>query len=90
MMEWQPIETAPRGSGENGPFMVSHPDYVEPPKLLLWTPEGMTVGAYDWYYHAGYGRGAEDGVPAWRQAISYEPIYGATHWMPLPAPPQSA
>ena len=85
---WQPIETAPRGSGEDGPEMVNDPDYVAPPQLLLMTPDGMTVGAYDWYYHAGYGRGAEPGVPAWRQSLSSEPIYDATHWMPLPAAPK--
>lgn len=85
---WQPIETAPRGSGEDGPKMVNDPDYVAPPQLLLMTPDGMTVGAYDWYYHAGYGRGAEPGVPAWRQSLSSEPIYDATHWQPLPAAPK--
>lgn len=87
--DWQPIETAPRGSGEDGPGIVTHPDYVQPPSLLLLTPEGMTVGAYDWYYHEGYGNGAEPGVPAWRQAMTYEPIYDITHWMPLPQPPAS-
>ena len=87
---WQPIETAPRGSGEDGPKMVNDPDYVAPPELLLMTPDGMTVGAYDWYYHAGYGRGAEPGVPAWRQSLSSEPIYDATHWMPLPPAPGAA
>ena len=84
--QWRPIETAPRGSGEDGPSNVTHPDYVAPPNLLLWTQEGMVVGYYDWYYHPGYGRGAEPGVSAWRDACGGE-AYGPTHWMPLPAAP---
>ncbi len=86
-MKWQPIETAPRGSGEDGPSNVRHPDYIPPPSLLIACREGIAVGYYDWYYHEGFGRGAEPGLPAWREIISGEPIYGATHWMPLPEPP---
>lgn len=88
MTEWQDISGAPRGSGEDGPGLVTHPDYVEPPRLLLWTAEGMIIGYYDWYYHEGYGRGAEPGVSAWRD-IGGGQAYGPTHWMPLPAPPQT-
>lgn len=87
MSEWQPIETAPRGSGEDGPSDTRHPDYVQPPKLLLWTEEGIVVGYYDWYYHPGYGRGAEPGVSAWRDREGGE-VYGPTHWMILPQPPK--
>ena len=87
-MEWQPIETAPRGSGDEGPIDVRHPDYVQPPKVLLWTQEGPMVGYYDWYYHAGYGNGAEIGVSAWRDHTG-EQTYGATHWMPLPEAPNA-
>lgn len=87
MNEWQPIETAPKGSGKDGPRMVTHPEYVEPPKLLLWTEEGAVVGYYDWYYHEGYGRGAESGVSAWRNTEGGQ-AYGPTHWMPLPPPPE--
>lgn len=83
---WQPIETAPRGSGIDGPDSVTHPDYVDPPKLLLWTEEGPLVGYYDWYYHPGYGRGAEDGESAWRDHSGAR-TYGASAWQPLPAPP---
>jgi hypothetical protein len=87
MSEWQPIETAPRGSGESGPALTTDPGYVAPPKVLLWTAEGPVVGYYDWYYHEGYGMGAADGVSAWRDHNGEE-AYIPTHWMPLPEPPK--
>lgn len=86
--QWQPIETAPRGSGMSGPSSVRHPEYVEPPKLLLWTQEGPVVGYYDWYYHPGYGHGAEEGESVWRDHDGGR-TYGVTHWMPLPQPPRA-
>lgn len=84
---WLPIETAPRGSGEEGPGSTAHPDYVRPPHLLLLTVEGPTVGYYDWYYHPGYGRGADPGESVWRGDNGS--IFGPTHWMPLPAAPEA-
>ena len=84
--KWLPIESAPRGSGEDGPSDTRHPDYVEPPRLLLWTSEGHVVGYYDWYYHEGYGQGAEPGVSAWQTEIGQ--AYNPTHWIPLPAAPE--
>lgn len=87
-MTWQPIETAPRGSGMDGPSDTRHADYVDPPKLLLWTQEGIAVGYYDWYYHPGYGMGGNEGESAWRTADGQ--AYGPTHWMPLPPPPEAA
>ena len=84
---WQPIETAPRGSGEDGPGNVNDPDYVEPPILLLCTQEGQRVGYYDWYYHPGYGRGADQHESPWRCAEGGQ-AYKPTHWMPLPPPPR--
>lgn len=87
MSEWKPIESAPRGSGENGPGNVKHPDYVEPPKLLLWTDEGPLVGYYDWYYHPGYGRGADPDESVWRTYDGAR-TYGVSHWMPLPPAPE--
>lgn len=84
---WRPIETAPRGTGEDGPSDVRHPDYVQPPKLLLNTAEGVIVGYYDWYYHPGYGRGARFDESAWRDVAGGQ-AYEPTHWMPLPAAPQ--
>jgi hypothetical protein len=84
-MEWQPIESAPRGSGEDGPSRRDHPDYVKPPKLLLWTDDGLAVGSYEWYYHPGYGYGADPNEPVWR-GDDDRPLYGVTHWMPQPPP----
>jgi len=85
---WQPIETAPRGSGEDGPRNTRDPEYIKPPTLLLWTQEGPRVGYYDWYYHPGYGRGANPHESPWRCADGGQ-AYGPTHWMPLPPPPSA-
>lgn len=84
---WRPIETAPRGSGIDGPESTTHPDYVAPPRLLLFTDEGIVTGYYDWYYHAGYGRGADVNESPWRTNDGSR-TYGASHWMPLPAAPK--
>ena len=86
-MKWQPIETAPRGSGEDGPNSIIHPMYVQPPEILLWTSEGATVGYYDWYYHPGYGAGADPSECPWRTKEG-EGAFAPTHWMPLPEPPE--
>lgn len=83
---WLPIDSAPRGSGEDGPRDTRHADYVKPPMLLLWTQDGPIVGYYDWYYHPGYGFGSAPGESAWRDS-SHGPIYGATYWMPFPKAP---
>lgn len=90
--QWQKIETAPRGSGKDGPQDVRHPDYVRPPKVLLWFPGGdVSVAYWDWYYAEG-GIGYEaDGHLAWIEPVSGEQVtrhYAKpTHWMPLPDPP---
>ena len=80
-MEWQPIETAPRGSGENGPDRVDAPDYEAPPRILLLVDGQVEVGSYDWYYHEGYGNGAHERDTAWvHSGDDVEP----THWMDSP------
>ena len=87
--KWKPIESAP--SGEGGPHNVKDPAYIPPPRILLYTDngidEGITVGYYDWYYHPGYGLGHEERPDtAWCDCHG-GPIY-PTHWMPLPDAPR--
>lgn len=82
---WQPIATAPKGSGEKGPQDTRHPDYVKPPLVwLLLDDDEPCVGYWDWYY-AECGRGYDSGS-AWVEKFSGERVR-PTHWMPLPAPP---
>lgn len=87
MNNWQPIETAPKGSGPDGPQDRKHPEFVDSPSLFLWTSDGMIIGYCDWYYHPGYGHGACDDEPAWRRQDGGA-AYTPTHWQPLPEPPQ--
>lgn len=87
-MDWQPIETAPRGGGADD---VRDPAWVEPPKILVCMKGGeRAVARWDWYYAEG-GSGCIDGN-AWVLDLAGEPLallgYGApTHWQPLPEPP---
>ena len=85
---WQPIETAPRGSGLDGPHRRDAVGYVDPPALLLACRDGVQVGSYDWYYHPGYGNGGSLGQSPWRDHYEGREISEVTHWMPLPQPPR--
>ena len=86
---WRPIETAPRGSGLDGPDRRDAVGYVDPPALLLASRDGVVeVGAYDWYYHPGYGNGGSLGESPWRDHYEGREIPKVTHWMPLPQPPR--
>lgn len=79
-MQWQPIETAPKGGGAD---RVTDPEWVEPPKILLAFDGGEhCVCSWDWYY-------AEDGFgfrgpSAWVEPVSGDLVaehYGEpTHW----------
>lgn len=84
-MNWKPIETAPKGSGDQGPSDSGDKDYVEPPKLLLWTEEGPVIGYYDWYYHEGYGMGDGERDSAWCDNEGNE--IDPTHWEYAPLGP---
>lgn len=85
-MSWQPIETAPKGGGAE---LVTDPDYVQPPLILLRFGSSQAVCHWDWYYAEG-GAGYA-GVDAWVEPVSDSLVvmhYGPpTHWMPLPSPP---
>ncbi len=86
---WRPIETAPRGSGLDGPHRRDAVGYVDPPALLLASRDGVVeVGSYDWYYHPGYGNGGSLGQSPWRDHYEGREIPEVTHWMPLPQPPR--
>jgi hypothetical protein len=81
-MTWQPIDTAPKGSGWDGPQDVRHPDYIAPPHVWLTLVDGQRcVGYWDWYYAEG-GNGY-DGGSAWVEEFSGERVT-PTHWMALP------
>lgn len=89
-MEWQPIETAPKGGGAE---LVTDPAWVEPPKVLLLFKNGeQVVCHWDWYY-AESGNGYHKGVSAWVEPTSGEQIElyhdNPTNWMPLPVGPLS-
>lgn len=73
-MEWQPIETSP--IGEDHPVLVWDGSFITVAHRVV-HKDGDPRRCYDcWYVHNSYGFN-EDGC-----------IYGVTHWMPLPAPPQ--
>ena len=89
MTDWRLIETAPKGGGAE---LVTNPDYVDPPEILLffWGGE-RRIGKWDWYYAEGGGGFHESKGHAWVEPTSGELLvlyYGPpTHWMPLPEPP---
>lgn len=85
MREWQPIETAPKGSWPDGPQDTRDPAYVKPPHVWLLLQDGQRcVGYFDAYYAEG-GNGY-DGDPPWVEEFSGERVR-PTHWTELPDPP---
>lgn len=88
--QWKPIETAPKGGGAE---LVTDPNWVQPPLILLYFPKGTQKVAacyWDWYYAEG-GRGYT-GCSAWIEPVSGEQIAlhydDPTHWMSIPAAPE--
>ena len=84
MMDWQPIETAPKGGGAE---LVTDPNWVEPPRILMKFEHGeISVAYWDWYYAEG-GAGYSGGE-AWIEPCSGEQLsmhYGTpVSWMELP------
>ena len=89
---WQPIETAPKGNGDQFES-VTDPGYIAPPEILMLFEDGnQCVVRWDWYYApGGYGHAhAQDGR-AWVAVTGGELAHlhfgSPTHWRPLPTPP---
>lgn len=68
IMNWQPIETAPKGGGAE---LTTDPNWVEPPEVLLWWSGIAVVAAWDWYYAEG-GRGEHASGLAWVEPLTGE------------------
>ena len=77
--DWQPIETAPKGTW--GSVMYTNdPRYVEPPTLLLLLEDGKQCCGYADYFYV-----SEDSY--WCEAVSGELVV-PTHWAFQPPPPE--
>jgi hypothetical protein len=80
-MTWQPIETAPKDGTRvlvyGVPLSYDGSDYGE--------PAGISVAEYVSHNNAGTEK-------AWYlpDYYCYDTSYEATHWMPLPSPPEEA
>lgn len=91
MSAWQSIETALKGGfpdGFTGERLTTDPAWVEPPRILAWSPtRGLLIVYWDWYYADG-GNGYVSGRTAWVNADGEALWQGdaPTVWMPLPAP----
>ena len=89
---WQPIETAPKGNGDQFES-VTDPGYIAPPEILMLFEDGnQCVVRWDWYYAPdGYGHAHAQGGPAWVAVAGGELAHlhfgNPTHWRPLPTPP---
>jgi hypothetical protein len=89
---WQPIETAPKGNGDQFES-VTDPGYIAPPKILMLFEDGnQSVTHWDWYYApGGYGHAQAQGGPAWIAVAGGELAHlhfgSPTHWRPLPKEP---
>jgi len=80
------METAPKGGGAE---LVTDPNWVATPKILLLFDGDVSVGYWDWYYADG-GNGCTNGA-AWIEPLSGDLLslhYDSPEaWQPLPSPP---
>lgn len=74
MSEWQPIETAPKDGT----------------RLLIYSPENVAVAHWEEWEQLDYGGWLILEKETSHGIIECSCIYYATHWMPLPKPPQAS
>lgn len=77
MMDWQPIETAPKGKA----ILVYDPSH-DHPRVAQWMT-AMDDGEGAWIY----ARKLSWQEPMMGKALSFI-VVDPTHWMPLPEPPK--
>jgi hypothetical protein len=77
IMEWQPIETAPKDGTE---VLLFYPRYRQ----------GIFIGHFDVSVHMSHGKETYRSEKWWNGG--YGGMFGKepepTHWMPLPSPPR--
>jgi len=74
IMEWKPIETAPKNCRILGCTWHSELPHLYAPKMIIWAA-----------YHPN-----STGKECWRDdEIFGNKMESVTHWMPLPTPPQT-
>lgn len=81
MTDWRPIETAPK---DGSVFVI----------VMAGEPESYEVGWYEPYYgyeyvalYGGLYRKEQRLLGEWR---GFDNFHRATHWLPLPEPPEAA
>src|SRR5690625_2655140 len=87
--QWQPIETAPKGAYS---LHKDDPEWVDPPRILLSTPEGVVIAYWDYYYDGdvgGHGYCGNDSAWVADGGELVEDIYDTPmYWMHLLQPPK--
>jgi len=84
--QWQAIEIAPKGVYS---LHKDDPEWVDPPRILLSTPEGVIIAYWDYYYDGSVGgHGYRGNETAWvtdgGELVDDSFDGTPTHWMPLP------
>jgi hypothetical protein len=86
-MEWQPIETAPRGDT----MILLAIEPVDEGYLLGWNPAREIKIVIGWWGYSGWTSHLMEEGTADTEGYSspYQITIRPTHWMPLPKPPTS-
>lgn len=83
---WRPIAEAPKGTWNNGPLERTHPDYVEPPRLLLAVEDNQICVGYADLYYSEFGNGYDAARGFWCEEVSGQRVIPHL-FQPLPSPP---